>query len=405
MPQAANPPTGRVTAFDFAVIAALSFLLYLVSAVLLDMRYAILHFGADGHLYEGLAQGVIHDRIARFHPVTVAMASVWKKLFGWLSVWVETKFVLKAMPAAAGAAGVAAAVSAFAVFMRRREALLCGAIYAVSFGVWYFASIEESKIVTAAFAAFYIAIYLHVRENLNTSRIVLLSAVLCAACLNEITSCFLAAIPAAEFLLRRSRLPLLLLIAHIAAGCAALAVLEFVARVVLPATDSEGATHASMFFHYFLQNDRGLASFRYFASNWLFFNIAAPSASATHLANAAHNAAGYFSPGLAQYSGHPFALAALVLLMAVFVSGLLRGGSRVRFGILLALAAYSLVRGAFFFAFNPPEPLLFSPAATLAHLLILIVPFARSDFRWKGTALAAIAASLFLANGAFFLGA
>ena len=38
-------------------------------------------------------------------------------------------------------------------------------IYAVSFGVWYFASIEESKIVTATLSALYIAIYLHLRDD------------------------------------------------------------------------------------------------------------------------------------------------------------------------------------------------------------------------------------------------
>jgi amino acid transporter len=49
-------------------------------------------------------------------------------------------------------------------------------------------------------------------------------------------------------------------------------------------------------------------------------------------------------------------------------------------GIILGLLAYTVVRGTFFFIFNPPEPLLFSPAVTLAHLLIIGIAFVASTF-------------------------
>lgn len=403
MSAAGSVGTESVKALDYAVAGLFSLLLYLGSAVLLDSRYAITHFGADGHLYEGLAQDIVHDRIVRFHPLTVVMSAVWMKLFGWLSLWIEPKFILKAMFAVVGAAGVAAAISAFAAFMPRREAMLCGAIYALSFSVWYFAGIEESKIVTATFAAAYIAIYLRYREELSVPQIMLLSVVLFAACLNEITSCFLAAIPAVELLLRRDRRRVALLVVHVFAGCIALAMLEYFARVVFPGQDSEGATHASMFFDYFTVNDYGLATLYDFASNWFLFNIAAPSSTAVHLASAEHQSAGYFAPGLSQYLSYPFALAALLLLSAMFAAGLTWRASSVPAGILLALVAYSLVRGAFFFLFNPQEPLLFSAAVTLPHLIVLIVPFASSAFAWKGAVLGAVAVGLFVANGAFFV--
>jgi hypothetical protein len=73
-------------------------------------------------------------------------------------------------------------------------------------------------------------------------------------------------------------------------------------------------------------------------------------------------------------------------------------------GLLLGLLAYTLIRGLFFIIFNPYEPLLFSSAVTLAHMLLIGIPFATSKFPAKGLLLAALALLLFTVNGAFIVG-
>ena len=73
-------------------------------------------------------------------------------------------------------------------------------------------------------------------------------------------------------------------------------------------------------------------------------------------------------------------------------------------GILLALLAYALLRSTFFFFFNSKECLLFSSSATLAHMLLLGIPFMASSFPAKGVLLLLFAMLLFLTNGAFILG-
>ena len=168
--------SGRGFSFDIATAAIVvgAFALYWFSSTLLVARYGADHFGADSWAYSMLAQGNVWTnvgvdphlgRIVRFHPVTVALAAAWVELFQPVADWISPKYVLKALFAAVGAAGVWAAISAFAAVMPRRHALLFGMIYAVSLGVWYFSSIEESKIVTASLTAAYIAVYLKVRDN------------------------------------------------------------------------------------------------------------------------------------------------------------------------------------------------------------------------------------------------
>jgi hypothetical protein len=73
-------------------------------------------------------------------------------------------------------------------------------------------------------------------------------------------------------------------------------------------------------------------------------------------------------------------------------------------GIALGLLAYSLVRGTFFFVFDPPEPLLFSSSVTLAHMLMFGMLFAAANFPGKRTVLAAFAVLLFATNQAFIIG-
>src|SRR5262245_62001992 len=107
------------------------------------------------------------------------------------------------MFAAAGAVGVWAAMWAFAAVVPRRYVLPLGAIYAVTLGVWYFSSVEESKAITAALTALYIATYLRLRTRWTLRGAVLLTAILLLACLNEIVAGFLVLVPAVDTLVRR----------------------------------------------------------------------------------------------------------------------------------------------------------------------------------------------------------
>jgi hypothetical protein len=71
--------------------------------------------------------------------------------------------------------------------------------------------------------------------------------------------------------------------------------------------------------------------------------------------------------------------------------------------MLWALLVYALLRGAFFFIVFPDECILFSSSVTLAHLLLLLVPFTASTFPAKGVLLAATALLLLATTGTFIL--
>ena len=47
--------------------------------------------------------------------------------------------------------------------------------------------------------------------------------------------------------------------------------------------------------------------------------------------------------------------------------------------------------------------MLFSPGATLAHLMLILVPFAASGLPYQRTLLAVVVCLLLLANGSFIL--
>src|SRR5262249_35555490 len=143
------------------------------------------------------------DRVTRFHPATTVLALAWMKLLHPLTAWVSPPQLLRAMSAAVGAVGVSAAMAAFAAFVPRRQVALWGIIYAVSLDVWFFASIEESKIVTATLAALYVVAYLRLRARWTTRGAALLTSILLIACLNEIVAAFLVAIPVVDTLIRR----------------------------------------------------------------------------------------------------------------------------------------------------------------------------------------------------------
>ena len=413
---------------QFALLAVAAFCLYFVSSVILEARKATTHFGADSWYYAELAKGNILeramsdyyvDRVARFHPATVLIAAAWMQVLAPLTQWIDPRYLLKAMFAAAGAAGVWAALWGFAAVIPHRLALLFGTIYAVSLGAWYFASIEESKIVTASLSTLYIAAYLHLRRNWTMRGAIILTAILLVACLNEMVSGFLVVIPAVDTLMQRGWgwrrdwredwRQVRWIGAHALAGPAALVLIEGVMFGWLVATSHpEGSTHVGMLLYYITRNYYSVDTFYAFLLNWFLFNIAAPVREAAYQVPAFANYKGYFDPFLTNYLASPLSVGVVILFVAI-VAGAVRGrkeglGTDTLPSIIPALLAYSLLRGAFFFLFNPAEPLLFSPAVTMAHILMVAIPFAAANFPARGPLLAAFAVLLLLRNGAFIAG-
>ena len=407
------------------LVAGATFALYWASSFVLHARTATTHFGADSWYYAELAQGYIFarlpsnyylDRVTRFHPTTVGLAAAWMHVFQPLTQWIAPLHILKAMFAAVGAAGALAAVWAFAAFVPRRTALVLGMIYATSFGVWYFASFEESKIVTATLSTLYIAGYLHLRKTWTAHGAALLTAVLLLACLNEMTAGFLVIIPVIDTLTRygwswrKGRW----IVAHALAGPAAFIIIEGVIFGRLVATTHpEGTSHFGMLFYYIARNYYSLDVLYAFVANWWFFNIAAPTVDAMYHVPAGANYKGYFEPSLLNYLKSPASVGVAMSFCALVVASALprfrpndRGGMAVDnlSGLLLALLAFTMLRAVFFFVFNPAEPLLFSPTVTLPHLLILAIPFMMSKVPAKPFLLAAVCILLFVANGAFIIG-
>ena len=397
-----------------SLVTVAAFGLYWLSALLLQARGATLVFGADAHLYSMLLDGTPIDRVTRFHPLTTGLIVVWVKLVGPLTLWLPAKVLYKVLFAAIGAAGVWGAIAAFAAIGLRRHAALWGIVYATSLGVWYFSSIEESKIVTTTLVAFYIATYLRLRVTWSTRGAVLLTGLLLLACLNEIIAAFLVAIPAVDALvqhgwnvrvqLRRSWW----IACHALAAPVAFLFLEFVVNGwLVPAGDEpEGASHVSMLLFYLLQNDFSAATIYAFVVRWLFFNMAAPTVDATF--GAAEGYYGDFEPVLSSYLQSPVSVGLAVLVGAILAVSLLprhRGQmTRDMAGIMLGVLAYALLRGLFFLIVNPGECILFASAVTLPHMLLIAVPFAVSAYPRRQALLAGAAALLFVANGSFILG-
>jgi hypothetical protein len=409
----------------FTLAAGAAFGLYWTSSLVLEARNATTHFGADAWYFAELAQGNVFsripgnyflDRVARFHPTTVVMAAAWMQILNPLTQWVAPLSLLKAMFAAVGAVGVWAAMSAFAAVIPRRSAILFGIIYATSFGVWYFASIEESKIVTASLSALYIAIYLQIRNTWTVRGVVLLTAILLIACLNEMVSGFLVIIPVVDTLVRygwdwrRGQW----IAMHALAGPVAFVIIEGVIYGRLVAlTHPEGASHFSMLFFYISKNEYNLSQLYSFVINWLFFNLAAPTPDASYAVPAGANYKGYlykgyFEPALLNYF-FSSASAGVAALFGAMLAGTVwlrdrTEGSAKSAGILLGLGAYTLLRATFFYIFNPYEPLLFSPAVTLAHMLIVAIALASFRLPARHMLLAGFAALLLITNGAFIIG-
>jgi hypothetical protein len=407
----------------FALVALSAFVVYWMSSLVLVARGGTQHFHVDAWLYAELSEANLFDRVLpdtqlarifRFHPVTVILAAGWMKIVGPLTAWFTPAQLLKALFAAVGALGVWASLRAFAAMLPRPYALLWGSIYASSLGIWYFSSIEESKIVTATLSALYIAEYLRMRQNFTPAVILRLTAILFVACLNEIVAAFLVAIPAVDKLVqeRWRVLKRWWIAAHAMVAVVALVLLESVMRGWSSVTGTlpEGANHFSLFMWYASQTKFTFDSVYYFLVSWLFFSIAAPERHAHHWADPSIHFGGIFMPGLANYVASPLpgALVALfaILLAVIIVRQKDSIGVPNAFAIMAALFAYAFVRASFFFVFNPKENMLFSPSVILAHLLLLAIPFAAASLPEKAKMglLALVATLLFVNNGLFILG-
>lgn len=389
------------------LIVGIAFAVYLLSALHLGARGAISHFGADPEYYVVMQHHMQHDTGTRFHPSTVALGLGWMKLFSPFESWIAPHILLKAMFAAVGAVGVLGAIAAFTVLLPRGYALLGGVIYASSLGVWYFSAIPESKILTATLAALYIAVYARYRDDWNTPRTIGLNAILAVACLNEIVAGFLIAIPAVDALLRGLNWRRVRWIGvQVAVALAALLVLELVVNGwLIPRSGSPAEqSHFALLLHYVMKFKYSLPKFHDFAANWYFFNLVAPTPHALWWPQAG----GYFEASLSAYLSSPVSMLAVFIIASMIALAWIPAMRAASFGaadgLLLPIAAYAIVRAIFFFIFVPDEALLFSPGVTLAHWLLILVPFAASRFPAKRALLAILCGLLFAINSSFMVG-
>lgn len=397
---------GALTLGALLVVGAF-FGVYLASALYLGARGGISYFGADPDYYQWLARHLQHDTATRFHPATVVLGLGWMKLFSPLENWIAPHILLKAMFAAVGAVGVFGAIAAFKVLLPRGYGLLGGIIYASSLGVWYFSAIPESKILTATLSVLYIAVYARYRDDWNVPRTIGLNAILAVACLNEIVAGFLIAIPAVDALLRGidwSRIRWIGV--QVAVALTALLVLELLVNGwVVPRSGSPAEqSHFALLIHYITKFKYSLPKLHDFAANWFFFNLVAPTPHALWWPQTG----GYFEPSVAAYRSSPIAMMAVFIIAMMIVAASIPGVRAASFGaadgLLLPLAAYAIVRTIFFVLFVPDEALLFSPAVTLAHWLLVLVPFAASRLPAKPVLLAVLCVLLFAVNSSFMVG-
>jgi hypothetical protein len=408
---------------QFVLIALAAFGLYWLSSFLLVARGGTTHFGADTWFYTELAKGQIFeqladdkyhllDRIFRFHPTTVILAAGWMTVVEPLTALISPMHLLRAMFALVGAIGVWGALWAFAAVVPQRYVALMGAIYASSLSVWYFSSLEESKIVTTTLIVLYLATYLHLRNNWTPRGAALLTAILLIACLSEIVAGVVVVVPVVDTLVRQGWhvRHYRWIACHALAGPVALGLLELFMRGGMSPSGihPEGANHFSMLVYYVTTNDYGPTALYEFALRWLFFSVAAPSTDASFFANPDTNYGGDFEVAPANYFSSPVS-GGLVVLFGTMLAGTVlsryrAGGFGDLTGVMLGLLSFALVRGFLFLLFFPHEPILFSSGVTLAHMMLVFVPFAASRFPWKRGVLAGIAALLFITNASFIIG-
>jgi hypothetical protein len=200
---------------------------------------------------------------------------------------------------------------------------------------------------------------------------------------------------------------------HGLAGPAAFVLLELIVKpytgsAALSGPANEGASHLSMLVFYVSQNDFSAATLYSFLINWAFFNIAAPTME-TSLAPAAWpEYMAYFEPMLRNYLSSPVSSGLVALFAVMLAAGLLRpqrqAGDGDLAGVAAGLAGYTLLRGTFFLIVNPSECILYGSGVTLAHLLLLAIPFGTSRLPGKRAILTACVLLLLVVNGAFIIG-
>jgi hypothetical protein len=406
---------------SFQICAALitvgAFIVYFASSFALVARNGTTHFGGDPWLYTELARvDPFNDLgkiayVIRVHPLTGLLGLAWMKLASPLTSWLTPEQILRALFAVFGAIGARAAISAFSAVVPRREALLWGAIYAATLGVWYFSSFEESKALTATLSTAYIAIYMQLRTSCTFSRAMLLTLVLAAACLNEIIAVFLVAIPAVDALVQRGiniRRDYWIGV-HALTGPVAFLVIVLSSRLLLAPGDRQlSSDHVTMLLWYLQQNHLDLEKVYSFLVRWLLFNLAAPQTHAVSWADPSLRYGGDFDTSVANYFGSPIAACLSILALVILVCAVLpkfrRTLPKCTGALLLGLGAYAVIRGGFFLAFNPGECLLYASGVTLAHLLLVAIPFSAARMPMKQFLLLGIFVLLLATNGQFIVG-
>jgi len=405
----------RAASFIFgvaiAVLVAASFAIYMRSSFLIVAAQLPASFGADANLYYGIVTGDVSERIAKFHPITIWLAVGWMHLMGPVGVAAQLnpQLILMALFALVGALGIVPAAIAFSTVTERRNAFCLAAIYAFALGIWYFSAIPESKIVTATLASLYVALYMRYRDDAQSTKPFFLYALMAIACLNEIASAALILIPFVDALLMgRLRARLAFLATNALIIMASLFALEAIINphFAQETQTLEGENFLSMFRYYASLGDHSIGSLYAFALNWLFFNIAAPAAATNFVDPLYPGYVGYFAPAFSGYFMRPMSIMLLVPFLALVALVLIDWKTALpdrNRSLLIALSAYSASRAAFFFMFNPAEALLFSPAATLAHLVICAIVLEKSPSLFKFPLLLSFALLLFASNLDFML--
>ena len=237
--------------------------------------------------------------------------------------------------------------------------------------------------------------------------VVVLTAILLIACLNEMVSGFLVIIPVVDTLVQRGwdwRQGRWIAV-HALAGPVAFAIIEGViyGRVVA-VSHPEGTSHFGMLIAYVSRNYYSFPELYSFVVNWLFFNVAAPTTDASYGVPAWAHYKGYFAPSLLSYL---YSIGAAALLCIAVIASIFARRTAENLdawtGVLLGFGGLYAGPAAFFFLFNAYEPLLFSSPVTLAHMLLVAIPLATYKMPAKSLLLGAFAVSLVVANGAFIL--
>jgi hypothetical protein len=399
---------------SLCLVASVSYLLYTETSKILIEKDITALFGADTHLYLQLAGGVVNDQIRHFHPVNVYLSNAWMAALSPLRDIVGVETLSGAMYALVGAAGVAAAWSAFSRVLPPRYVIACTIAYAFALGSWYFSSIHETKIIDGAIASIYIAIYLHIREKWSLTGVLALTAILILGCFNSIVTAFLIAIPAVDIFLREQyRLRKL---GWVVLHAMPVPLILFGMEVLIDKSMASGAHEAEADSHFDLLltfaalGDHSISSWLGFALNWLLFSLAAPSGNADYSYPIWGDYTGYFEPVILNYFGNLATALFLILLCVMLAAAIIyrrdesKATSLPLTPLLIGLAVYSLIRSILFFIFIPSEALLYTPPVILAHLLILFACFLHSGAPGKQPVLYGFVAVMFISNMRFLFG-